>query len=83
MPFAPEFKSLGKFTVPGRGLVHVVACDKERPRDDTGLVGMTVVIDGEAFHCRGVERRLPSGPIREGEEIGLLVGPPRPLAQAD
>jgi hypothetical protein len=72
----PRFKSLDWYTIPGRGRVAAVECDIERPRDQPGLLGKLVIIDGETFVCIGVERRLPAGPIQPGEKIGLLVRPP-------
>ena len=68
-----EFKSLGWTTINGRGDVAIVACDRERPREDCGLVGEAVKIDGYTYVVKGVERRLPASPIRRGEIIGLLV----------
>ena len=54
----------------------MVHCDRERDRDNEGLVGEIVVIDGEYYKCLGVECWPKGGPIRRGEEIGLLVREP-------
>lgn len=59
-----------------RGLdVAIVGCDRERPRDNTGLIGETVIIDRSVYVVRAVERHLPATPISCGELIGLHVEP--------
>lgn len=70
----PRFSSTEWFNVP-KGRVAIVACDKERPRGNTGLVGHPVEIDGVMYRCIGVESHMPATPIAQGELIGLLVEP--------
>lgn len=69
----PSFVSYGWYRIRGRGWSALVECDIERPRDNTGLIGTKVSIDGEIFECVAVERHLPLTPIAKGERIGLLV----------
>lgn len=69
----PEFHALEWARIRNRGFVAIVECDKERDREHTGLPGIDVLIDGELFHCTGVERHVPAFPIQPGERIGLLV----------
>lgn len=73
MSDAPSFVSRGWFRLRGRGWVANVECDKERDRNNPGLSGVEVEIDGERFKCVAVERYMPATPIRKGEPIGLLV----------
>jgi hypothetical protein len=54
-----------------------VACDKERPRDNTGLPGTVVSIDGKEFTCLDVESHKANTPLAKGESIGLVVKGPR------
>jgi hypothetical protein len=70
---APKFLAISWHRLRGRGFCAIVECDKERNRDDSGLRGLVVFIDGEPFECIGVERHLPAFPIQPGERIGLLV----------
>ena len=51
----------------------IVLCDKERPRDESGLVGVLVLIDDESFECIRVWAHKPGFPMWPGEEIGLEV----------
>lgn len=69
----PSFVSRGWYRLRGRGWVVSVACDRERPRANSGLVNQRVRVDGEDFVCFGVEMFMPGYPIRQGEMIGLLV----------
>ena len=69
----PMFASKGWYRVRGRGWVAVIYCDRERDRADSGLAGAPVYVDGEQFMCLAVECHPKGGPIRQGEEIGLLV----------
>lgn len=73
----PEFTNIsdGKiwWRIKGKGWACKVACDKERDRDDPGLSGGLVRIDGELFYCIGVDRFMPAVPIQEGEGICLVV----------
>jgi hypothetical protein len=56
------------------GWIAYVECDKERPRSGEAIVGR-VLIDGNVYMCRGVERmKTGDGPISKGERIGLAVG---------
>ena len=67
-----EFKSDGRFDIPGRGLVFAV----KNPHECTNfnhLMGRMVMIDGSLYEIRGVERYMHCSPWREGEGIGLLV----------
>jgi len=68
-----SFASTEWHHIKSRGWVAMTVCDRERPRDNTGLTGKAVLIDGEKYTVRGVERRLPEWPIAKGEPIGLLV----------
>ncbi len=68
-----KFVAYDWFRVRARGWAASVDCDRERPRDEPGLVGEIVTIDGEQFRCVGVQRTMPSFPIQPGEKIGLLV----------
>lgn len=77
----PSFVSRGWYRLRGQGWCASVECDRERPRDNSGLVGVTVMIDGEAFECIAVERHLLATPLRQGETIGLLVREAAPLKQ--
>ena len=73
MSDTPTFASKGWYRVRDRGWAAIVYCDRERDRDEPGLPGTLVSIDGELFKCIGVERQPKGGTIRAGEEIGLLV----------
>ena len=66
------FKATGGYDLPGRGRVITVVNDKPRDRNDDGLKGNLVEIDGEVFLVKGVESFAVT-PIRKGTEIGLLV----------
>ncbi len=68
-----EFKALEWFEISGRGWVALVECDQERSRDQPGLTGQDVKIDGHEYTVVGVERRMPSYAIRKAEPIGLLI----------
>lgn len=69
----PIFTSHGWWRSKGRGWVAVVQCDKERPRDNSGLENTMISIDGEVFKCLSIECHKPPYPIQSGEKIGLLV----------
>ena len=70
-----EFASKQWTLLPGRGWMAIVPCDQERPRDNPGLVGQRVLIDGQEYVVQAVGRHLPAYPIRKGELIDLLVAP--------
>lgn len=55
-----------------RGKVAVVACDRDRDRSRTGLIG-PVCIDGAMYDCLAVEVYALATPLSAGERIGLLV----------
>jgi hypothetical protein len=65
-----EFKSLGKFTIAGRGSVFVVENDRERKEDFEDLYPR-VKIDGKEYKVRGVESRGMTQ--YKGDELGLLI----------
>ena len=70
------FRSIRRGLDQKRGQYAIVACDAERDRDNSGLVGETVTVDGERFLCAGVERHALAFPmIAEGEEIALWLQP--------
>jgi hypothetical protein len=70
----PEFICKKWVPIFNIGFIAYVDCDKERPRKTEAVVGR-VVIDGNVYMCRGVERmKTGDGPIRKGERIGLAVG---------
>lgn len=68
-----EFKSLGWHRVKGRGWLASVESDKEYDRSHPEIIGERVLIDGEEFLVKAVERFMPLPPIYPGERIGLLV----------
>lgn len=68
----PSFKSMEWIRDKGWGWQATVECDRERDRDNPGLIGK-VEIDGEIFECIGCSRFMPRRPIRKGELIGLVV----------
>jgi hypothetical protein len=48
-------------------------CDRDRPRDNPGLVGPVKIAD-KLYECIAVERTLNTRPtIHAGETIGLLL----------
>lgn len=67
-----KFVALGGFDIPGRGRVICVRNDKERDRENDGLRGNIVEIDGIHFRVKGVESNAVT-PIRKNAEIGLLI----------
>jgi len=71
----PRFQAMEWFES-NRGRVAIVRCDRERPRDKSGLDGSQVLIDGAIYDCVGVACDMPATPIREGEIIALYVKVP-------
>lgn len=69
-----EFTAINHFDIKGRGHVIVVENDKDRQRDNCGLIGETVLIDAVDYKIMGVESYAVAK-IRKGQEIGLLVQP--------
>jgi hypothetical protein len=68
----PEFAPRGWREINGNGWLAMVDCDRDRPRDNPGLVG-PVKITGKLYECVAVERTLNARPmIHAGETIGLL-----------
>jgi hypothetical protein len=52
-----------------------VESDRQFDRGHPECIGWTVLLRGDLFTVRGVDRHLPATPIRPGENIGLLVEP--------
>lgn len=76
-------RSLGSFDIKGRGRVLIVECPVEAPRDHPmQALGTHIEIDGRVYRILGVERFLPTTPIRVGERIGILVGAPADTLKA-
>lgn len=69
----PQFTCLEWRDIKRVGRYAVVHCDKERPRDDSGLFGRKVLIDGVEYDCLQVSRRPMGLPMQPGEEIALMV----------
>lgn len=55
------------------GPVFPVESDREFDRNKPECVGWPVMLAGERYTVRAVERHMPAFPIRKGETIGLLV----------
>jgi hypothetical protein len=55
------------------GKIYYVKAPYEMPRDNIPLVGTEVLIKGKSERIVAVERFMPGYPIREGEQIGLLI----------
>ena len=66
--------SASKWTWDGR-TVYMVLAPYEMSRDNPGIVGKEITLDGERCRVTGVERNLPLFPIRKGELIGIMVEP--------
>ena len=78
----PKFTPRGWSPIEEGGWLALVDCDRERNRDDPGLVG-PVKVAGRVYECIRVERTLAARPvIHAGETIGLLLkdAPQRPPA---
>ena len=78
----PEFTPRGWSPIKDGGWLALVDCDRERNRDNPGLVG-PVKVAGRFYECMRVERTLDTRPvIHAGETIGLLLkdAPQRPPA---
>jgi hypothetical protein len=78
----PEFTPRGWSPIKDGGWLALVDCDRERNRDNPGLVG-PVKVAGRFYECIRVERTLDARPaIHAGETIGLLLkdAPQRPPA---
>jgi hypothetical protein len=67
-----SFTSLDTLTFNGRGVVSVVALDRDYD-DFSALIGLDVLIDGTVRRVHGVERFAHTSPWRCGETIGLLL----------
>lgn len=67
-----EYKSISTYEIKDRGKVFIVENDKDRDRDNNGLLGSEVIIDGNKYKVLGVES-LPMKTITKGQTIGLLV----------
>lgn len=66
----PEFTPKGWREIKGTGWLALVDCDRERPRDEPGLVG-PVKIAGRLYECIAVERTLTTRPtIKAGAMWG-------------
>jgi hypothetical protein len=69
----PEFIPNGWREIKGSGWLALVDCDRDRNRENPGLVG-PVKIAGKLYECIAVERTLDARPtINAGETIGLLL----------
>jgi hypothetical protein len=71
-----SFISAGSFEIKDRGTAYTVYADREMSRDKPDILGERVLIDGTEATVTGVERHLPTHPIRQGEIISLLIAPP-------
>ena len=67
-----EYKSLDKAEIKGRGTVYIVENDKDRFRDNTGLIGTEIILDGRNCIIKGIESFLTLK-IHKGDKIGLMV----------
>ena len=79
----PEFTPRGWSPIEEGGWLALVDCDRERNRDDPGLVGPVNAPPGGSTECIRVERTPSARPvIHAGETIGLLLqdAPQRPPA---
>jgi hypothetical protein len=68
----PEFKSLSHYFAEGRGDIYIVENNRERDNFNDFFDG-PIVIDGNEYEVRGIERFCHMPPFREGERIGILV----------
>lgn len=67
-----KYTSTDSFYINNRGLVFSVKNDKDRPRDNSGLLNEIVEIDGKLYIVKGVES-FAKFEILKDEPIGLLV----------
>jgi hypothetical protein len=56
----PEFAPRGWREIKGKGWLAMVDCDRDRPRDNPGLVGPVKIAD-KLYECIAVERTLNNG----------------------
>lgn len=68
-----QIRSIETRTIPGRGKVKVVRCNKELAKRARGLSNTSVIIDGVNWFVVNVECFMP---VREGDNLGLVVRRP-------
>lgn len=67
-----EYKSIGNYELPDRGIIYFVENDRERKTSDNDLLGSEVIIDGKKHIVKGVESYAMMY-IQKGQRIGILV----------
>lgn len=68
----PNFHAFDWFEIAGRGRVAATKLDRDTD-DFSHVLASEVIIDGDLYRCRGVERFAHRPPWHVGESIGLLV----------
>jgi hypothetical protein len=71
-----RIQSIGKYNIPGRGLVFHCESPVNSKRSFEEMkkeLGDIIEIDGTAYEISGIEMKQPGYPVSVGEEIGILV----------
>ena len=69
-----KFTSIDSYYISGRGLVFMVECPIECPRDKLySRLGPNVSVDGDVYKLSAVEAFAVAPPTHIGERIGLCV----------
>lgn len=68
-----KFSAEEWFNVPRAGWVAIVRSGIERDRQNAGLIGQDVDIDGKVYRCVGLDTWALGTPITANERIGLLI----------
>ena len=70
----PSFLIEDEFEIKGRGVLFVITLDRECS-DFEWLLNKPVLLNGELYRAKGVERFVHAPPWRVGEKISLLADP--------